>query len=141
MKIIFWSGTGNTETMAKLIAKGIEETGVEAELINISDETVDILNSEDVVVLGCPSMGDEELEQCEFLPFFDNTKNELSGKKVALFGSYGWGDGAWIRNWEEEVTSLGATVLLEPLKVNYTPEGETVEECIQYGREISRLSK
>lgn len=141
MKVIFWSGTGNTETMANLIAKGIEETGVEAEIINISDKTVDTISDESVIVLGCPSMGDEELEQSEFLPFFENIKSELSGKKVALFGSYGWGDGDWIRTWEEEVTSLGATVFLESLKVNYTPEGEREEECIQFGREISNLSK
>ncbi|AOR22814.1 flavodoxin [Clostridium taeniosporum] len=141
MKIIYWSGTGNTESMANLIAKGIEESGAKTELINISSANVDSLKDENIVVLGCPSMGDEELEGGEFLPFIESVQEDLKNKKVALFGSYGWGDGQWMRSWEEEMTSSGINVALEPLTVNYAPEGEAEEQCIQYGREIAKLSK
>ncbi|MBN1057545.1 flavodoxin [Clostridium botulinum] len=140
MKIIYWSGTGNTEAMANLIAKGIEESGIKTEMINISSANVDNLKDENIVVLGCPSMGDEELEGGEFLPFLENVQEDLKNKKVILFGSYGWGDGQWMRSWEEEMTASGVNVALEPLIVNYAPEGESGEQCIQYGREIAKLS-
>ncbi|MGN2337362.1 flavodoxin [Clostridium cagae] len=140
MKIIYWSGTGNTEAMASLIAKGIEDSEVKTELINISNANVDSLKDENIVVLGCPSMGDEELEGGEFLPLLENVQDDLKNKKVILFGSYGWGDGQWMRSWEEEMTASGVNVALEPLIVNYTPEGESEEQCIQYGREIAKLS-
>ncbi|MBN1066948.1 flavodoxin [Clostridium botulinum] len=140
MKIIYWSGTGNTEAMANLIAKGIEESGVKAKMINISNANVDNLKDENIVVLGCPSMGDEELEGGEFLPLLENVQDDLKNKKVILFGSYGWGDGQWMRSWEEEMTALGVNVALEPLIVNYTPEGESEEACIEYGREIAKIS-
>ncbi|WP_252230460.1 MULTISPECIES: flavodoxin [unclassified Clostridium] len=139
MKIIYWSGTGNTEAMANLIAKGIEESEVKTELINISNANVDSLKDENIVVLGCPSMGDEELEGGEFLPLLENVQDDLKNKKVILFGSYGWGDGQWMRSWEEEMTASGVNVALEPLIVNYAPEGESEEQCIQYGREIAKL--
>ncbi|KFX58676.1 flavodoxin [Clostridium botulinum] len=140
MKIIYWSGTGNTEAMANLIAKGIEESGVKAKMINISSANVNSLKDENIVALGCPSMGDEELEGGEFLPFLENVQEDLKNKKVVLFGSYGWGDGQWMRSWEEEMTALGVNVALEPLIVNYTPEGESEEACIEYGREIAKIS-
>ncbi|MDR5587613.1 flavodoxin [Clostridium aquiflavi] len=140
MKIIYWSGTGNTEAMANLIAKGIEDSEVKTELINISNANVDSLKDENIVVLGCPSMGDEELEGGEFLPLLENVQDDLKNKKVILFGSYGWGDGQWMRSWEEEMTASGVNVALEPLIVNYAPEGESEEQCIQYGREIAKLS-
>ncbi|NFA44308.1 flavodoxin [Clostridium botulinum] len=140
MKIIYWSGTGNTEAMANLIAKGIEESGIKTEMINISSANVDNLKDENIVVLGCPSMGDEELEGGEFLPFLEHVQEDLKNKKVILFGSYGWGDGQWMRSWEEEMTASGVNVALEPLIVNYAPEGESEEQCIQYGREIAKLS-
>lgn len=109
-------------------------------MINISSANVDNLKDENIVVLGCPSMGDEELEGGEFLPFLENVQEDLKNKKVILFGSYGWGDGQWMRSWEEEMTASGVNVALEPLIVNYAPEGESEEQCIQYGREIAKLS-
>ncbi|MBU3090210.1 flavodoxin [Clostridium gasigenes] len=138
MKIIYWSGTGNTEDIANLIAKGIEEGGKEAELINISNNSVDNIE-EEVVVLGCAAMGNEELEESEFVPALEKLQDNLKNKKVALFGSYGWGDGEWMRIWEESMTSMGIQVLLEPLIINYAPEGDAIKECIDYGSQIAKL--
>lgn len=92
MKIIYWSGSGNTEAMANLILDGIKAEGKEAELINISIQDVDSIVNDEIIVLGCPSMGDEELEGDEFLPLLERVEGDIKGKKVALFGSYGWGN-------------------------------------------------
>jgi flavodoxin short chain len=134
--IIYWSGTGNTESMANLIAAGAREAGGEVSLKAVSDATVADVAGGDVVVLGCPSMGAEVREEGEFEPFMTSIEGQLGGKKIALFGSYGWGDGEWMRNWEERVKSVGADLLKEGLIVNETPEGETEESCKAFGKAI-----
>ena len=96
--VIYWSGTGNTEAMAKAVQKG---AGVGAELFSVSDFDAARAGEYDAFALGCPAMGSESLEDSEFEPVFEAIKDKLAGKKVALFGSYGWGDGEWMRNWEE----------------------------------------
>ncbi|GAA0084065.1 flavodoxin [Clostridium sp. CTA-7] len=141
MKIIYWSGTGNTEAMANLILKGINEEGGMGELINISSKDVNSIVNEDILILGCPSMGDEELEEGEFLPFFESIEKDLNNKKVALFGSYGWGTGEWMASFEERVQASGGILPLESLIVNYLPEGEDEEKCVEYGRQIYKLNK
>ncbi|WP_294342995.1 flavodoxin [uncultured Clostridium sp.] len=143
MKIIYWTGTGNTEKMAKLIGEGIKEKGVDVEILNVSMDTInsDTIKDDSCIALGCPSMGNEELEIGEFVPMLDSIREELKDKKIALFGSYGWGDGEWMRSWEEEMKSEGNEIILEPLIVNYEPEGENVENCIEYGRKIAEIIK
>ncbi|WP_294152714.1 flavodoxin [uncultured Clostridium sp.] len=136
MKIVYWSGTGNTEAMAQAIAKGIKESGKEAELINVSDVNIDELLKEDVLILGCPAMGDEVLEECEFEPFIEEISGKVSGKKAALFGSYGWGDGQWMRNFEERMTGYGCTIKLESL-INQNEADE--DQCIEFGKQIALL--
>ncbi|EOR20525.1 MULTISPECIES: flavodoxin [Clostridium] len=139
MKIIYWSGTGNTEAMANLILEGIKDSGKEGELVNISSTEVRSFANEDLLVLGCPSMGDEELEEGEFLPFLESIEGDLNGKNVALFGSYGWGSGEWMEKFEDRVREVGATLPLDSLIVNYTPEGEEAERCKDYGKQIAKL--
>lgn len=139
MKIIYWSGTGNTEAMANLILEGIKDSGKEGELVNISSTEVRSFANEDLLVLGCPSMGDEELEEGEFLPFLESIEGDLNGKNVALFGSYGWGSGEWMEKFEDRVREVGATLPLDSLIVNYTPEGEEAERCKDYGKQITKL--
>ena len=138
MKIVYWTSTGNTEEIANLIAEGLSKENIKAELFNISSDKVEITDSDSIIALGCPAMGDEELEEGEFRVFFDENKSKLNGKKVILFGSYGWGDRKWIRDWEEETEATGANVALEPLMVNYAPDDK--EEIINYGVEISKLA-
>ncbi|WP_294351332.1 flavodoxin [uncultured Clostridium sp.] len=139
MKIVYWSGTGNTEKMANLIAKGIVEKGKEADVVAVRDANSDIFNTEDIVILGCPAMGDEVLEEGEFDPFIEELESKVSGKKVALFGSYGWGDGQWMRDFEERMVSYGCVSSLDPLIVSNEPEGDTEEQCIEFGRKIAEL--
>ncbi|SFA95050.1 flavodoxin [Clostridium frigidicarnis] len=140
MKLIYWSGTGNTEEMANLIEKGIKEVGKGVEILKVGDTNVETLKDEKILILGCPSMGSEVLEECEFEPFIESIEGSLKGKTVALFGSYGWGDGEWMRNWEERMSDNGAKVILEPLIVNNAPEGDDVDKCISYGKEIASIN-
>lgn len=139
MKIIYWSGSGNTEAMAKLILEGVKAEGRESELINISIEDVDSIVNDEIIVLGCPSMGDEELEDGEFLPFLEKIEGDIKGKKIALFGSYGWGTGEWMEGFQEKIKAMSGEIVLEPLIVNYAPEDNEADRCIEFGRELGRL--
>lgn len=138
MKIVYWSGTGNTEKMAELIAKGIKEAGKEAEVISVNDANSNVFDEEDVAILGCPAMGNEVLEECEFDPFIEDISASLNGKKVALFGSYGWGDGQWMREWEDRMLGYGCVIQLDCLLVNETPEDDDAS-CIEFGKKIAAL--
>lgn len=100
--IVFWSGTGNTEAMANLVAEGVKAANSEAELIPSANFDAAAAKNYSAIAFGCPSMGSEELEETEFEPMWQNVKNSLSGKKVGLFGSYGWGSGEWMRTWEQD---------------------------------------
>ncbi|MBQ8959632.1 MAG: flavodoxin [Ruminococcus sp.] len=121
--VIYWSGTGNTEAMAKAAAEGAN-----AELFSVSDFSGAIADYE-AFAFGCPAMGAEVLEEDEFEPFFTEAESSLSGKKVILFGSYGWGDGEWMRNWEERVKAAGAELIGgEGFIVNEAPSDEDLDK-------------
>ena len=138
MKIIYWSGTGNTEKMAELIKEGIVQAGKNATTINVSDVNVDEVLEEEILVLGCPAMGDEVLEESEFEPFIEEISSKVSGKKVALFGSYGWGDGQWMRDFEEKMISYDCTIIESPLIIQNEPDGNE-QECIDFGKRIASI--
>lgn len=137
INIIYWSGTGNTEKMAKLILEGIKSEGIDAEMKSVSEATIeDVLNSE-ALALGCPSMGSEELEEGEMQPFIESIEDKISGKKLALFGSYGWGDGLWMREWEDRMKDNGADLIQDGLIINGFPESDEDESsCIELGKKL-----
>ncbi len=129
--VIYWSGTGNTEMMAKAIAEGAE-----AELFEVSGFSGNIADY-DKLAFGCPAMGAEVLEENEFEPFFSSIEGSLSGKTVALFGSYGWGDGEWMHSWEERVKADGAILFSgEGLMVNEAPSDDDLAKCRQFGENL-----
>ncbi len=138
MKIVYYSASGNTEKMANLIAEGIVNGGKSVEVINVSNADANIFDNEEIVILGCPAMGDEVLEENEFEPFVEEISSKISGKKVALFGSYGWGDGQWMRDWQERMESLGCTLIDDGLIIQYEPEDNS-SECIQLGMTIAKV--
>ena len=138
MKIVYWSGTGNTEKMANIIAEGIVNGGKEAEIINVSAAEENIFDNEDVVILGCPAMGDEVLEEGEFEPFVESISSKIKGKKVAVFGSYGWGDGQWMRDFEDRITSYGGQLIGEGLMIQNEPE-DSSSECLEFGMAIAKV--
>ena len=137
MKIVYYSASGNTEKMANLIAEGIANGGKSADVINVSNANANIFDNEEIVILGCPAMGDEVLEENEFEPFVEEISSKISGKKVALFGSYGWGDGQWMRDWQERMESLGCTLIDDGLIIQYEPE-DSSPECIELGMTIAK---
>ena len=127
--VIFWSGTGNTEAMAQAVA---ESAG--AELFSVSDFLGNI-EDYDAIAFGCPAMGAEVLEENEFEPFFTGIEDKLNGKKIALFGSYGWGDGEWMRSWEDRVKADGAVLIGgEGVMANETPSDEELAKCAELGK-------
>ena len=130
--VIYWSGTGNTEAMARAVAEGAG-----AKLFSVTDFGGSIADYE-AVAFGCPAMGAETLEESEFEPFFTGIEGQLSGRKVALFGSYGWGDGEWMRLWEERVAADGAMLVNgEGLIVNEAPDDAALEQCKALGKKLT----
>ncbi len=132
--IIYWSGTGNTEAMAQAVLEGARSVDPDTYMCTVSEISAADAAGYDTLIMGCPAMGAEELEESEFEPFFSNLEGSLSGKKAALFGSYGWGDGEWIRNWEERVTSAGAKLVCDSVIANETPNDDALEQCRQLGK-------
>ena len=130
MKIVYWSGSGNTEKMANLIAQGIKENGVEAQVIDVSHANSDIFNDEDIIILGCPAMGAEMLEESEFEPFIESISSNVSGKKAVLFGSYDWGDGEWMRDWMSRMEEYGCDVIFDGLIIREALEDDCTE-CLE----------
>ena len=134
--IIYWSSTGNTEAMAQAVEEGAKAAGADVEIMEVADADVDKALSYDVLALGCPAMGDEELEDSVFQPVFEACEAKLAGKKVALFGSYGWGDGDWMRSWEEKCQNDGVALAVDSVICNEEPDDEAQAACIELGKAI-----
>ena len=138
--VVYWSGTGNTEAMANAVLEGAKNAGADAVLYTASGFSPEDFNHADAVAFGCPSMGAEELEESEFQPMFSSVEGELRDKKIALFGSYGWGDGEWMRTWAERMEQAGAQIVGgEGLICHGTPGADAIDECESLGREVAGL--
>ena len=135
IQIIYWSGTGNTKVMAENIAEGIKEKR-DVKVVQVSDAGAQEIIDSEIVVLGYTAMGAEELEDTEMLPFIEAHQALFSGKKIALFGSYGWGTGEWMDSWKEQMEEMGATLVAEPLIVNEFTSGQDEAICIEYGKQM-----
>lgn len=136
--VIYWSMSGNTQAMAEAIAKGINDSGKEAVVQYVSEASVSELQDAKVFALGCPAMGAEVLEEGEMEPFVSEVEGIAAGKKIALFGSYGWGDGQWMRDWEERMSGCGAAIINGAgLICNETPDDAMISECENLGKQIA----
>ena len=134
--VVYWSGTGNTEAMANKVAEGAKAAGAEVEVISADDFDGTDISGFDGVAFGCPAMGDEELEDSVFQPVFEACEAKLAGKQVALFGSYGWGDGEWMRSWEEKCQNDGVALAVDSVICNEDPDDEAQAACIELGKAI-----
>ena len=130
--VVYWSGTGNTQQMAEAVAEGINGAGGEA-VVMTPAEFDGSVSSYSAIAFGCPSMGSEQLEETEFEPMFEACKGSLTGKKIALFGSYGWGDGEWMRTWEQDCDAAGAMLACDSVICNEAPDDAAVEACKALG--------
>lgn len=135
--VVYWSGTGNTEAMANAVAEGAKSKGAEVSLITSADFSADQVANFDGIAFGCPSMGVEQLEESEFEPMFTGLVDQLNGKNIALFGSYGWGDGEWMRNWEETCKGAGANLTSECVICQEAPDDEAVGKCNALGATLA----
>ena len=135
--VVYWSSTGNTEAMANAVAEGAKAAGAEVISFESADFSADKVDEFDAIAFGCPAMGDEVLEEDEFQPLYDACKGKLAGKKVALFGSYGWGDGEWMRNWEEDAKGAGITLACDSVICQEEPDDDAVENCKALGKALA----
>ena len=134
--IVYWSGTGNTEAMANAVYNGLKAAGAEAELLQVIDTDAKTVLLYDTLLMGCPAMGAEALEEEDFEPFFAELEGKLNGKRVGLFGSYGWGDGEWMRSWQERTEAAGAVVIGSVI-ANDSPDDKAVAQCEELGKKAA----
>ena len=135
ISIVYWSQTGNTQAMAEAISEGVTEAGKEAKIIDVTDASLDALKTEKVFALGCPAMGAEVLEESEMEPFVSELEGSVGGKTIALFGSYGWGDGQWMRDWVQRTNDANAVIYTdEGLILNETPDDDGIAKCKEFGK-------
>ena len=134
--VVYWSGTGNTEMMAEQVAAGVKDGGGEVVSFKAAEFSADLMDNYDAIAFGCPSMGAEELEEDEFAPLFEQCEKKLKGKKIALFGSYGWGDGEWMRCWEDRCIEDEAVMPYECVICNEAPDDEAQQACRALGKAL-----
>ena len=135
--VVYWSGTGNTAAMASAVEQGAKDAGAEVEVFGPSDFSADKVAGYDGIAFGCPAMGAEVLEESEYEPMFTDVEGSLSGKKIGLFGSYGWGDGQWMRDWEDRCRAAGANLISDGVMANNAPGDDAIEECKSLGRGLA----
>lgn len=138
VSVIYWSGTGNTQKMAESVAAGATLGGADAKLLEVGAASLADITDSDAVALGCPAMGNEILEEAEMEPLVSALESAgLGGKPVVLFGSYDWGDGQWMRDWEERMEAAGAKLLDKGLIINNMPDESGLQQCSELGRKLS----
>lgn len=135
--VVYWSGSGNTEAMAAAVAEGAKSTGAVVDLFQVSEVDAAQAAGYDALALGCPAMGAEVLEEAEFEPFYTDLEGKLGGKKLALFGSYGWGDGQWMRDWQERAENAGALLCQEGLMAHEVPDAAALADCEALGKALA----
>lgn len=135
--VVYWTGTGNTAAMAEAVIAGAKAAGAEVEAFGPADFGADKVASYDAIAFGCPAMGAEQLEEGEFQPMFDDVIGALSGKKIGLFGSYGWGDGEWMRTWQEDCENAGAQMVQDGVIANNEPDEDALAECTALGKALA----
>ena len=135
--VVYWSSTGNTEAMAQAVVEGAKHAGAEAELFTAAEFDGGKMDEFDAVAFGCPAMGAEELEDGEFAPMFETCESKLSGKKIALFGSYGWGDGEWMRSWEKDCADAGVNLVCDSVICCEAPDDAVLESLRAMGKTLA----
>ena len=135
--VVFWSATGNTEAMANAVAEGAKAKGAEVTILGSGEFSAANVSEYDAIAFGCPAMGAEVLEETEFEPMFASVETSLGGKKIGIFGSYGWGDGQWMRDWKDRCDSAGAVLVNDGVMANNAPDDAALEECKDLGAALA----
>ena len=135
--VVYWSGTGNTAAMADAVAEGAKGAGAEVNECMCMDFDQGSVASYDALIFGCPAMGSEVLEEDDFGPMFEAILPKLAGKKVALFGSYGWGGGEWMTNWEAQCKGKGVALAADSVICENAPDDEALDKCRALGAKLA----
>ena len=135
--VVYWSGTGNTEAMANAVVEGAKNAGADVTLYTAPEFTASMVDDFDAIAFGCPAMGAEVLEDSEFEPMFQDCESKLKGKKIALFGSYGWGDGEWMRSWEDTCRNDGADLVCDSVICQEAPDDDAEADCRNLGAALA----
>ena len=135
--VVYWSSTGNSVGMAQAVIEGARKAGASAELFTATEFDGGKVDAFDAIAFGCPAMGAEELEDSEFAPMFESCESKLSGKKIALFGSYGWGDGEWMRTWEDTCRNDGASLVCDSVICQEAPDDDALNACRSLGEALA----
>jgi len=135
--VVYVTTTGNTEKMANAIADGAKGAGADVTLKTVGDASVSELAGYDVIAFGSPAMGAEVIEEAEMEPFFTDAASAIKGKKVAVFGSYDWGDGEWLRTWEDRCKDAGAVIVTEGCKAHLEPDDDALAACKEFGAKLA----
>ena len=135
--VIYWSGTGNTEAMAKAVAEGAKAAGAEVGLFSADEFDAAKMDEFDAFAFGCPAMGAEELEEEVFGPVYSACEARLNGRPVGLFGSYGWGDGEWMRTWQDNCKSAGVNLAADSVICQEAPDDEAEAACRALGAALA----
>ena len=137
LAVVYWSGTGNTEQMAQKVADGAKAAGAEVEVLTSGAFSADQADAFEAIAFGCPAMGAEELEADEFAPMFEACLPKLRDKQIALFGSYGWGDGEWMRSWDATAKGCGAALACESVICADAPDAAARAACEALGKALA----
>lgn len=136
ISIIYWSNGGNVEVLANTMADELEQAGVNVCIKHVSDADVSDVIEADAVAFGSPSMDNNRIEQQEMEPFINEFKLlPINGKKAVLFGSYGWDDGQFIKNWVVRMKDYGFNVLGD-LAVKESPTDDDIEEAKKLAKKL-----
>ena len=135
--VVYWSGTGNTEKMAQAVADAASAKGADVDLLTVDAFDTGAVSAYDAIAFGCPAMGAEVLEESEFEPMFAAVEGSLGGKTIGLFGSYGWGDGAWMRSWEDRCRAANAVLVMDGVMANNEPDDEALAACASLGEALA----
>lgn len=135
--VVYWSSTGNTEAMANAVAEGAKARGAEVKVFTAGEFSEANVAEYDAIAFGCPAMGAEVLEETEFDPMFSSVEGLLNGKKTGIFGSYGWGDGQWMRDWKDRCDAAGAALVNDGVMANNAPDEDAIEACKDLGAALA----
>lgn len=136
--VVYWSGTGNTEAMASAVAQGVKAAGADVDLLTAAEFDASKVEQYDAIAFGCPAMGEEALEEEVFAPMFEGVQGALGGKKIALFGSYGWGDREWMQKWEEQCAECGATLACDSVTCMAEPDPDALDACTRLSSTLAQ---
>ena len=136
--VVYWSGTGNTEAMASAVAQGVKAAGADVDLLTAAEFDACKVEQYDAIAFGCPAMGEEALEEEVFAPMFEGVQGALGGKKIALLGSYGWGDREWMQKWEEQCAECGASLACDSVTCMAEPDANALDACTLLGSTLAQ---